>query len=226
MLLLVQRVAYLCVIQFLVACCLAQANHAMSMPLTGRVCNTANQSLPGVVITLQNTSTMVITNSAGEFLLNCDDASPVLTFKYAGYQTQTLRMVAKSPVTITLYKIGTPLLPQAAGVEMVVLDGLVAVDEQPAFPGGPEAYLAYMEQNMHYPEAAAAKNISGTVLVGFTVDEQGRILNAQIAKGCEGLNEEALRLVNLMPWWVPARLQGKPVRATSCLRIRFELQNR
>ena len=224
MLLLVQKNTWLRLILSLVVCCLAASSQALGAPISGRVCNKANQPLPGVAITLQNTSVMVITNGAGEFFLNSNEASPVLTFKYAGYQTQTLRIVAKNLVTITLFKIGTPILPQAEGIEMVVLDGLVAVDEEPAFPGGPEAYQAYIKRNLHYPETAEAKGISGMVMVGFTVDEQGRILNAQVVKSCEGLNEEALRLVNLMPWWVPARLDGKPVRATSSLRIRFELQ--
>jgi protein TonB len=61
--------------------------------------------------------------------------------------------------------------------------------------------------------------------VSFTVDEAGRLLDAEVVKGVGyGLDEEALRLVRLMPWWTPARRAGQPVRATTSLHIRFELQ--
>ncbi len=101
---------------------------------------------------------------------------------------------------------------------------LIALDEPPTFPGGAAAYRAYLRDNLHYPALARDQGIAGAVLVGFVVDEQGRILDPQVAKGCDGLNEEALRLVGRMPWWLPARRAGQPVRATFYLRIRFALQ--
>ena len=130
-------------------------------------------------------------------------------------------MTAKSPVVITLYEVGTPILPQAEGIEMVV-DAVEIPDVAPMYPGGSSAYQAYIRQNLHYPDAARAKGVSGTVLVSFIVDEQGRILNPEVARGVEGLNEEALRLTTTMPWWTPGRKNGRPVRSSSFLRIRFE----
>lgn len=67
--------------------------------------------------------------------------------------------------------------------------------------------------------------MSGDVFVSFVVDEAGRLLDAEVVKGIGyGLDEEALRLVRLMPWWAPARANGKPVRAPATLRIRFGMQ--
>ncbi|QKG52903.1 energy transducer TonB [Hymenobacter sp. BRD67] len=75
---------------------------------------------------------------------------------------------------------------------------------------------------MHYPEAARANNISGDVFVSFMVDEAGRLLDAEVVKGVGyGLDEEALRLVRLMPWWTPGLVAGKPVKVPATLRIRF-----
>jgi TonB family protein len=189
--------------------------------LTGHVRNKADKPLAGVVIALQGTAGATTTNADGDFYLTYSADVPVVVLNYAGYQTQTLRLNAKNPVGITLYEVGTPLLPQAEGIEMVI-EADETPDVAPSFTGGAAAYATFMRQNMQYPRAAQAKEISGTVLVSFVVDEQGRILNPQVAKGCDGLNEEALRLVGLMPWWVPARRHGQPVRASSYVRIRFE----
>jgi TonB family protein len=183
--------------------------------------NRADKPLAGVVIALKGAKTSTTTNSEGDFYLAYDTEVPVVVLNYAGYQTQTLRLLAKSPVAITLYETGTPLLPQKEGVEMV-MEVEETPDVEASFTGGAAAYTAYMKQNMHYPEAAEAKGLSGTVFVSFVIDEQGRILNPQVSRGCEGFNAEALRLVSNMPWWTPARRHDKPIRSTSYLRVRFE----
>jgi protein TonB len=206
----------------------AAARRVAAYSVTGHVRNKSGLALAGVVISMQGGATVqtgasvTATNGEGAFYLSCANAEPpVLTLKYAGYQTQTFRITAKGPVSITLYETGTPILPQVAGVEMVV-EAPETPDVAATFPGGNAAYQAFMKQNQRYPRAAQQKELTGTVLVSFTVDEQGRILDPQVASGVDGLNEEALRLVSTMPWWTPARRQGRPVRSSSYLRVRFE----
>ena len=195
-----------------------------ALAITGRILNDKGNPLPGVFITMKDAAVSATTNAAGNFLLASELANPVLTLKCAGYQTQTVALRAAGPVTITMSPVGVGGGPAAAGVEVV--SGLLNLaDEQPAYPGGVEAYRTYLQQNVHYPEAAKVKNISGDVFVSFVVDEAGRILDAEVVKGCAAsLNTEALRLIRLMPWWTPARRAGQPVRATTSLHIRFELQ--
>ncbi len=199
------------------------ASRGAAAPLTGQVFNHAHEPLPGVVITLQNSATITTTNATGEFFLSADEALPVLVFKYMGYQTQAVRVKTRGTVKITLYEVGVPSLPPAAGLDLLA-EAPPTIDEPPTFPGGAAAYRAYLRDNLHYPALARDQGIAGAVLVGFVVDEQGRILDPQVAKGCDGLSEEALRLVGRMPWWLPARRAGQPVRATFYLRIRFALQ--
>jgi TonB family protein len=199
------------------------ASQAVAAPLTGQVLNHAHQPLPGVVITLQNSAVVTTTNATGEFFLSADEVLPVLVFKYQGYQTQAVKVKAKGTVKITLYEVGAPALPPAAGLELLA-EAPPTIDEPPVFPGGAAAYRTYLRDNLHYPALARDQGIAGAVLVGFVVDGQGRILNPEVAKGCDGLNEEALRLVGHMPWWLPARRAGQPVRATFYLRIKFALQ--
>ncbi len=101
---------------------------------------------------------------------------------------------------------------------------LTYVEEMPAFPGGDAAFHAYLAQKIAYPADAKQRNLAGTVVVRFVVDDQGRIRDAEVVKGCgNGFNEEALRLVRMMPWWTPGRMAGRPVWVARTLPIIFRL---
>ncbi|GGG61717.1 energy transducer TonB [Hymenobacter glacieicola] len=98
------------------------------------------------------------------------------------------------------------------------------VDEMPTFRGGAPAFFAFLQKELRYPQEAELRNVSGKVYVSFVVDEQGRIRDAQVLRGLgAGLDQEALRLVRLMPWWVPGRLKGQAVRVAYTLPIAFKL---
>lgn len=149
---------------------------------------------------MKDAAASATTNSAGNFLLASELHNPVLTLKCAGYQTQTVVLKTAGPVTITMSPVGVGNSTAGAGVE-VVSSLLNLAAEQPAHPGGVDAYRTYLLQNVRYPEAAKVKNVSGDVFVRFVVDEAGRILDAKAAKVIgAGCDEEALRLVRLMPW--------------------------
>ncbi|MBC8084780.1 MAG: energy transducer TonB [Hymenobacter sp.] len=95
-------------------------------------------------------------------------------------------------------------------------------DEMPAFTGGAPAFLKFLQAKLKYPEEALRRNISGKVHVSFVVDEEGRILDPKVVRGLgSGLDEEALRLVRIMPWWTPGRINGRPVRVAYTLPIVF-----
>jgi TonB family protein len=206
------------------AATLAAVARPAGLNITGRIMSDKGAPLPGVFITVKDAAVSTTTNSAGSFLLASELPNPVLTLKCAGYQTQTVALKMAGPVTITMHTVGTSAGAPVAGLEAV--SGLLNLaDEQPAYPGGVEAYRTYLQQNVRYPDAAKAQGLSGDVFVSFVVDEAGRILDAEVAKGVgAGLDEEALRLVRLMPWWTPGRRAGQPVRVPATLRIRFAMQ--
>ena len=98
-------------------------------------------------------------------------------------------------------------------------------EKMPVFPGGDEAFYRYLVTKINYPAEAQRLKLSGTVYVQFVVDEEGRIRDAAVVKGCgHGLDEEALRLVRLMPWWTPGRDRGQPVWVLRTLPISFRLR--
>jgi protein TonB len=95
-------------------------------------------------------------------------------------------------------------------------------EEMPAFTGGAPAFQKFLQAKLKYPEEALRRNISGKVHISFVVDEEGRILDPQVVRGLgAGLDEEALRLIRIMPWWTPGRINGHPVRVAYTLPIVF-----
>ncbi|WP_232826920.1 energy transducer TonB [Chitinophaga deserti] len=96
---------------------------------------------------------------------------------------------------------------------------------EPRFPGGEDSLRAFLQQHMKYPEEALAHEKSGTVFVRFTISETGqtedhKILSAPIGFGLE---EEALRVVRLMPNWIPGTSKGKAEKTLYTLPIRFSM---
>lgn len=116
-------------------------------------------------------------------------------------------------------------IPSQQGAADAATTGAVVynvAEEMPAFAGGPAAFAQFMRRTLQYPEAALAANISGKVYVRFIVAEDGRLLNPEIVKGLGyGLDQEALRLVRLMPWWTPGKIAGQPVRVRYILPLVF-----
>lgn len=104
-------------------------------------------------------------------------------------------------------------------------DTYLMVEAEPEFPGGMEALMKYLSENIKYPEQAKKENIQGKVYMRFVVERDGSIVDAEILRGIGGgCDEEALRVVNAMPKWKPGKQKGTPVRVQYNLPIVFKLQ--
>lgn len=127
--------------------------------------------------------------------------------------------------------IGLLLTPAADGLAQPVVkdllyrksdEGCVLTEQQPAFPGGSRALMAYLQKNVQYPSAARRAGVSGRVFLSFIVETDGRLTDLQLLKGLGfGCDEEAMRVVNAMPAWTPGSQDGKPLRVKYNLPVRF-----
>ncbi|KAB2908477.1 MAG: TonB family protein [Ignavibacteriales bacterium] len=98
-------------------------------------------------------------------------------------------------------------------------------EEMPSFPGGDGALYAFLSSNIQYPEIAKRAGVEGQVIVSFTVSKTGQISSPRIARGIGGgCDEEALRVVMMMPRWNPGKQNGQPVNVQVTVPIRFQLQ--
>jgi TonB family protein len=99
------------------------------------------------------------------------------------------------------------------------------VGPMPSFPGGTEKLFEFIKNNIRYPEIAEKNGVQGRVVVAFVVEVDGSISNVEVVRSVDqSLEEEALRVVNILPKWKPAMLNGKPIRSKYSVPITFRLK--
>jgi periplasmic protein TonB len=104
---------------------------------------------------------------------------------------------------------------------------LTIVEQKAEFPGGEEALMQYLHDNLKYPAVAAENDIQGKVILRFIVNKSGTIADVQVLRGIGGgCDEEAVRVVRSMPHWKPAKQNGRSVRYYFILPVVFQLQER
>lgn len=99
------------------------------------------------------------------------------------------------------------------------------VQEIPEYPGGTEAMMKFLADNIKYPAQAISDSIQGRVFINFIVEKNGRISSAKVLRGIGGgCDEEAVRVVELMPSWIPGKQRGENVRVSFNMPIKFTLE--
>ena len=103
-----------------------------------------------------------------------------------------------------------------------------SAQEAPKFPGGQNGLDDYINKHVNYPQQAIDDDLSGEVHISFIVDENGKVTKAKIVKATnagDGLDKEALRIVNAMPAWTPGKVHGKNVKVRMELPISFQVES-
>ncbi len=96
------------------------------------------------------------------------------------------------------------------------------VEVMPEFPGGINALLIFIRENLKYPLEAMYDGAEGTVVASFIVSETGQTKGYTILKSVHpSLDKEALRIIRAMPLWKPGTIKGKPVNVKFTLPVRF-----
>ena len=86
------------------------------------------------------------------------------------------------------------------------------VNDKPVFPGGDSGIVDFINSHRSYPADAYRRGVEGRVICSFVVNADGAVSHLRVVKGVEqSLNDEALRILSLMPAWTPGRLNGRPV---------------
>ncbi|MBR4002254.1 MAG: energy transducer TonB [Bacteroidales bacterium] len=97
-------------------------------------------------------------------------------------------------------------------------------EEYPRFPEGNEKILSFVAENLHYPPEALERGLQGRCVISFIIETDGSISGAKVIKSLgSSLDSEAMRIVNLMPKWIPAKDKGKAVRSECTIPIVFRI---
>ncbi|MCP3930510.1 MAG: M56 family metallopeptidase [Bacteroidetes bacterium] len=188
-------------------------------------------------------------------------------FNYSLLKKRIDMMNVKKSNTISLFKyfLATPLFafvlllfmssaPQTVQAQGDQKEVYEKVDKMPEYPGGNNAMMKFMQQNILYPQEARKHGVMGMVVVEFTVTKSGKVADIHVLKSDmkaldkkelvvvgykEGeekveevnpeqymklLDQEAVRVVGLFPDFTPAENEGKKVNVKMAVPVKFKLQ--
>ena len=109
-------------------------------------------------------------------------------------------------------------------------------NNNPKYPGDIEGFaqpgydiMKFIRKKMIYPKEALENKIEGGVQVGFVILASGKIdsTSIEITKGLGyGTEEEAKRILMIMPKWIPAKNNGKAIDFHILMTILFDLSRK
>ena len=93
------------------------------------------------------------------------------------------------------------------------------VEEMPEFPGGMPALMEFIRKSLRHDKAEKKER----VIIQIVVDKEGNATNPVVLRSTNPvLDEEALRIVSLMPKWKPGRQAGKNRNVKFVFPVAFE----
>lgn len=104
---------------------------------------------------------------------------------------------------------------------------ILVAENEPTFPGGKMELFSFIGKHIKYPKDALKKGKEGVVVVSFIVERDGTIKSESIKieqSVYPSLDEEAIRIIKLMPNWIPANHDDRTVRAKTGIPIQFKLK--
>ena len=95
----------------------------------------------------------------------------------------------------------------------------------PEYPGGNAAMNQYIASNIHLPDSEKLKGVHGQVFMSFVVDENGKVCDVKVLKNTTNSTRaalEAIRVIKAMPVWTPGKLNGKTIKVSFSLPVKFK----
>ena len=129
-------------------------------------------------------------------------------------------LIFQMTVCISLYAQTDSARKSAAAKDSV----LTHVEEESYFPGGANAWIRFLNNNLTYPNKAVRKQIEGTVIVQFIVENDGTLSNIEAISGPELLQSAAVDIFKYSPRWKPAIQDGRIVKSYKKQPITFKLK--
>ena len=99
------------------------------------------------------------------------------------------------------------------------------VEHEPTFPGGQNAFVKFLGQNMKYPALMKQKKVEGRAIISFIVEEDGSLSSMKILRDPGyGAGKEAVRGLGMSPKWEPGIQNHHKVRVQYVIPINFTLK--
>lgn len=111
------------------------------------------------------------------------------------------------------------------GIADVTDSARIVVDFNAEYPGGMKAMKEFFAEKITYPAEELQIGMEGTLYVSFIVEKNGDVSNVAIARSLSNnLDNEALKVVKMMPKWKAASDHGKPARQLFTIPFQFKIK--
>ena len=161
-----------------------------------------------------------------------DNDNFIITAKILNVETAKLDKSADVQITTTIESIENncrrlvaDLFPRDAAYKNLFVDDepFLRAERMPIFQGGGvEKFRRWVMQNVKYPLIAQENGINGRVVLTFVIERDGRLTNIQVLQSPDqSLSDEAIRVIQRSPKWLPGLQRNIPVRVQYTLPIIF-----
>lgn len=102
----------------------------------------------------------------------------------------------------------------------------VMVEQMPQYPGGQAAMMKFLADSLQYPTFEAENGVQGRVIARFIVDEKGDVKEPTVIRSLSpNCDKESLRVIGLMPRWIPGKQNNKNVAVYYTIPILFKFRS-
>jgi TonB family protein len=199
--------------------------------ILGKVIDESSRPVVNAAVLIAGSERGTVTNLTGAFEIADAPLSGMLIIKHPDFETRQIPIMK----SVGEYFISLKTRPQTLAMRMKAQSKLLKkdveanqgtesgstlrLDRWPYFRG----LTKFLANNLKYPDEALQSGVQGPVQVSFLIDDEGNISSGRIIRspGIE-LDEEALRLIRIMPKWTPAQKDGKPIAVWYTISIQFD----
>lgn len=102
-------------------------------------------------------------------------------------------------------------------------DSVYETAEEPAkYPGGLQAGMLFLAQNIKYPPEVLKLGIQGRVVAQMIIRSDGKVSDIKIIRSLHpDLDKEVVRVLETMPLWIPGKKDGKAVNSRITIPVKF-----
>ncbi len=148
--------------------------------------------------------------------------SGVAGFAQEGKHKKTTPETQVAPVYLDVNAIDVAISPPEAQVVPAKDEVFIHVEEMPSFPGGIDKMHAFIQKHKKYPQGGPDADKEGKVFVAFIVKSDGRIEDIKVKRSLSPSHDAAaIRIIKMMPKWIPAKQNGRAVNCWYTLPIDF-----
>lgn len=109
------------------------------------------------------------------------------------------------------------------------VDGTIStyeiLERKSTYPGGSKAMGTFIAKNLRYPPAARENKIQGKVVVRLKINEDGSLSDFSIIQSLSSeLDQEAIRVLKLIPGFLPGIKRGKAYSELMTFPFNFNLR--